>query len=166
MGTTSTIVTVKQRIVTLLSAALSSSSPDGGQVPVTYAWPGPNTGREAVFLGRHPELDDIRVDSNHDIPTMVAGRKQRQEDYNIPVTVWTFRPDLDASAAETCEVRAFVLMDEVEDVLADDPTLGLNATTNTINWARTAAIGTTLFPFERGWACELIVQLNVNARLQ
>lgn len=166
MATHSTVVTVKRKIVDLLNYQLASAAPDGSAVPVTYAWPGPETGAEAVFLGRHPDLDDIRVDTDHDIPTMVAGRKQRQEEYTVPLTVWTFRPDLDAGAAETCETRAFALMAEIEDVFADDPTLGLNRTDVTINWARTDGWTSTLFPFQKGWACELTVRVAVSARLQ
>lgn len=160
----STVPTVKKQIVTKLTTALATAGEDDSQIPVTYAWPGPSTQHEAVFLGRHPDLDDIRLDVTHEIPTVKAARKQRSETYEIPMTVWTFRPDLDAKGAETCETRAFAILDPIEDVFADDPTIGLAATV--VNWVRVARIASTLFPFHKGWACELVVTVEVQARLQ
>lgn len=154
MATTSTIPSVKAKLVELLSADLS--------VPVTYCWPGPNTGQQAVFLGRHPELDDIRIDGTQEIPTIKAGRRQRQEQYTVPVTVWTFRPDLDASAGATAEAEAFTIAGQVEDVLADNWTLGLGPAVHKVS---VSDVGSTLFPFMKGWACELVLTLEVNARL-
>ena len=154
MGTTSTIPAVKAKLVELLGDALS--------VPVTYCWPGPNTGQQAVFLGRHPELDDIRIDGQQEIPTIKAGRRQRQESYTVPITVWTFRPDLDASAGAVAEAEAFVLAGHVEDVLADNWTLGLGPQVHKVS---VDTVGSTLFPFQKGWACELVLTLDVAARL-
>lgn len=162
MALVSTVATVKQQLVTQLTSKLASAGPSGGQVQVAYAWPGPSTANESVFCGRHPELDDIRLDVNHDIPTIKAGRKARQENYEIPLTVWVFRPDLSADGAQTCEARAFALLDPIEDLFADDPTIGLGTT---VQWVKVDRIASTLWPFERGWACELIVTLDVAARL-
>lgn len=164
MATVSTIPTVKARIVTVLTAATTTSGPDGGALQVTYAWPGPNTlEHEAIFLGFHPALRDIRLDADHDIPTIKAGRKQRQENYTIPMTIWTFRPDLDADEAATAEARAFTLLGLVEDEFADDVNIGLaNAV---IHHLQVESISTTLFPFETGWACALEVDVTVRARL-
>ena len=154
MGTTSTIPTVKAKLVDLLGAALP--------VPVTYCWPGPNTAQKAVFLGRHPELDDIRIDGQQEIPTIKAGRRQRQEQYSVPITVWTFRPDLDASAGAIAEQEAFELAGHVEDVLADNWTLGLGPAVHKVS---VDDVASTLFPFQKGWACELVVTVEVAARL-
>ena len=154
MATVSTIPTVKAKLVELLAAALD--------VQVSYCWPGPSTSHKAVFLGRHPELDDIRIDGQQEIPTIKAGRKQRQETYVVPVTCWTFRPDLNATAGATCEAEAFSIAGDVEDVLADNVTLGLGPA---VHRAFIADVASTLFPFERGWACELLIQVEVTARL-
>jgi hypothetical protein len=152
---TSTVPTVKARLVTLFDAALT--------VPVTYAWPGPETADECVFLGPHPSTADIRIDLSSQIPTIKAGRKQRQEEYVVRVTVWSFRPELTPVDAQTCEERAFALAAEVEDVLADDPRLGLAA--GAIQYAEVDSIASTLFPFKSGWATELAIDIRVRARL-
>lgn len=161
MATTSTIPTVKAGLVTLFTTALATASLTDGQVPVTYAWPGPNTGPEAVFFGPHPETADIRIDATHDIPTIKAGRKQRQENYTLRCTVWTFRPDLTAAGAQTVETQACALAGLLEDELADDVQGGISA----VQWIKVTLIAPTLFPFEKGWACELGLDLDVQARL-
>lgn len=155
MALHSTVPTVKAQLVSLIDAALI--------VPVTYAWPGPEAAAECVFLGPHPQTADIRLDVSSEIPTIKAGRKQRQEDYTVRVTVWSFQPELTSEDAATCELRAFTLAGEVEDVLADDPRLGLAV--GVIQFSEVASIASTLFPFKSGWACELAIDVNVHARL-
>lgn len=154
MATTSTIPMVKAKLVELLEVALD--------VPVTYCWPGPNTAQKAVFLGRHPELDDIRIDGQQEIPTIKAGRRQRQEQYMVPITIWTFRPDLDASEGQVAEAEAFEVAGQIEDVLAEIWTLGLGPAVHKVS---VDGVGSTLFPFQKGWACELVLTLEVTARL-
>lgn len=161
MATVSTIPAVKAQLVSKIRTALATSSQDGGQVQTSYAWPGPDSEHESVFLGRHPELDDIRVDANHQIPTLKAGRKQRQESYSIPVTVFVFRPDLSPDGAQTCETQGFSILDDIEDVLADDPQIGLTS----IQWATAGDIQALLWPFQSGWASEIVLSVNVEARL-
>lgn len=155
MSTSSTVPTVKARLVSVLSAALA--------VPVTYAWPGPESEPECVFLGPHPQTADIRLDLSSSIPTIKAGRKHRQEDYTVRVTVWSFRPELTSVDAAACEQRAFELAAEVEDILADDPRLGLGA--GVIQLAEVDSVASTLFPFQSGWATELAIDIAVRARL-
>ena len=153
MATTSTVITVKKALVTLLDTELS--------VPVTYAWPGKATQSEAVFLGPHPETSDVRIDVESQIPTMKAGRKQRAESYTVRITVWVFRPDLNVEGAEECETRAFELFSSIEDVLADDTSLG----STDVQLASIERFSSTLFPFASGWACELGIDVQVEARL-
>lgn len=155
MATTSTVPAVKAKLVELIDAALD--------VPVTYAWPGPETAAECVFLGPHPQTADIRLDLDSEIPTLKAGRKQRQESYRVRVTVWSFRPELTVADAAECELRAFEMAGEIEDVLADDPRLGLGV--GVIQSAEVESIASTLFPFNAGWACELGIDVAVRARL-
>jgi len=154
MGTTSTIPAVKKKMVELFGAALP--------VPTFYAWPGPSTPPRCVFLGRHPELDDIRIDGQSEIPTIKAGRKQRQETYQVPITVFSFRPDLDPSGAALCESDAFDIASHVEDVMADNVTLGLSPGVHRVS---VETVASTLFPFQKGWACELVLTADVTARL-
>lgn len=161
MATTSTVPTVKTRLVTKITTALNNAAVGGGQIPVFYAWPGADAEPECVFLGPHPATADIRLDISHDIPTIKAARKQRQEDYTVRVTVWTFRPELSADGAEECETRAFVILGHIEDELADDTKLGLTGRLV----LKVTSIASTLFPFSSGWACELGVDVSVSARL-
>lgn len=163
MSTTSTIPTVKAQLVTVFTSALATASTSGGQVQVSYAWPGTDNDPEAVFLGYHPGLRDIRLEAVSEIPTIKAGRKQRQEEYQIPVTIWTFRPDLSADGASTVEAQAFTLLGHLEDELADDPQIGLAQ--GIIHWARLGDYSTTLWPWQKGWACELVFEVNIEARL-
>lgn len=161
MATTSTVPTVKAGLVDLFTPALATASLSGGQVPVTYAWPGPATLPECVFLGPHPNAADIRLDLSSEIPTIKAGRKHRQEEYRVRVTVWCWRPDLTADGAEAVELQAFTLAGLLEDELADDPTGGLAV----VQAIKVDTLASTLFPFEKGWACELSMDLEVRARL-
>lgn len=153
---TSTIPTVKAQMVTRFATALA--------VPFTYSWPGPTTADRCGFLGPHPATADIRLDATQQIPTIKAGRKQRQEDYTVRVTVWSFRPDLNVEAAATCEADAFAIFDSIEDVLADDPRIGLAPTV--VQYLAVESVASTLFPFNGGWACELAADVAVKARLQ
>ena len=156
MALTSTVATVKAQLVTKITTALDP-------IPVTYAWPGSSTMPKCVFLGPHPETADIRLDLSSSIPTVKAGRQQRQEEYTVRVTVWTFRPDLTSKDAATCETEAFAVLADIEDVLADDPRIGL--TPAVVQYLEVTSVASTLFPFVGGWACELAIDVAVKARL-
>ena len=155
MSTHSTIPTVKAQMVTRYSAVLS--------VPVTYAWPGKETESECVFLGPHPATADIRLDASSQIPTIKADRKQRQEEYVVQGTVWSWRPDVTVQDAAICEARAFEMFESIEDVHADTPRIGLAPTV--LQSTEITGSSSTLFPFQSGWACELSFNVTVKARL-
>lgn len=161
MGTNTTAVDVKQQLVTNLTSALATASRTGGQLQVFYAWPGPQCPEEAVFLGPHPETADIRLEADNEDPTLKAGRRQGQEQYDVIVTSWQFRPDLSADGAETCEVRAGDVYDLIYDEIVDDHTLGLSS----IQRTEITGFESTLFPFQSGWACEWRTTVTVHARL-
>ena len=156
MATTSTVPTVKAQLVTKITTAITP-------IPAYSAWPGPKTPPKCVFLGPHPETADIRLDLSSSIPTIKAGRKQRQEEYTVRVTVWTFRPDLTTVDAQTCETEAFAVLADIEDELADDPRIGLGVAV--VQFLEVTSVASTLFPFQAGWACELAVDIAVRARL-
>lgn len=163
MATTSTVPTVKAQLVTKFATALATASRSSGQVPVTYAWDGPDTQPECVFLGPNPQTADLRLDLSHDIPTIKAGRKHRAENYTVRATVWQWRPDLSSGSAATVESAAFTIAGLLEGVLADDPLIGLASTV--VQWVKVESVASTLFPFQKGWACELAMDLEVSARL-
>jgi hypothetical protein len=166
VSTHSTVPTVKAQIVSNLVALRDDPDTPAAElagVSITYAWPGPATTSRAVFLGPHPELADIRLDLTSAVPTIKAGRKQRQEDYPVRVTVWEFRPDLTSDGAQACEDAAFDVAGVIEDQLADDPTLGLAQ--GVVQYLTVESLASTLFPFQKGWACELAIDVRVRARL-
>lgn len=154
MSTTSTLPAVKAGLVAKFKANTS--------VAVTYAWPGPESEHEAIFFGRHPQSQfSSPTRGEHEIPNLKAGRKQRSETYELELTIWVFRPDLDPTQAETCEKRAFEIAKVVENVLADDPTAGLTD----VQWITVGPWVSDLQPFQPGWACDLVTTLSVQARL-
>ena len=154
MTAISTVPAVKQAIVTKLR--------DVSDVPVDYCWPGPSTKPRHIFLGRHPELDDVRIDGRQEVPTIKAGRKQSQEVFELPVTHWSFRGDLTPDAGAEVESGAFEMAEDLRTLVAEDWTLGLSPQVQRVSVVDTAS---TLFPFQKGWACELVVTLEVHARL-
>lgn len=161
MAGTSTVPTVKAQLVDVVTAALTGAGEV--EVPVTYAWPGKSTLPECVFLGPHPETADIRLDRSSQIATIKAGRKHRQENYTVRLTIWSFRPELEPADAQECEERAFELLAPIEDALAGDARIGLPPAT--VQKAEIADTASTLFPFKSGWACELAIDIAVDARL-
>lgn len=161
MPSSSTLPAVKAQLVTLLSSALASSGVSGGAVPVQYAWT-PDAEDEMVFLGRRDEDGPTWVSRmTHDIATIKAGRKHRDENYTVELTVWTYRPDVAPSEANEVDARAFELVEEVENVLADDPRLGLDS----IQWAKVAEINAVGRAISGGWVVEAVISIEVRARL-
>lgn len=98
-----------------LLAALQAR-PALAQVQVAYSHPGDTVDHEAIYLG------ELRGDSN--IPVIRAARKKREERYALDVwfDVAAVGPD-----AQTASERAWALFGELEDLLAEDPTVGLPA---------------------------------------
>lgn len=161
MSSSSTLPQVKAQLVTLLTTALATSGVGGGQVPVAYAW-SPDAEDEMVFLGRRDEDGPTWTSRmTHDIATIKAGRKHRDENYTVELTVWTYRPDVAPADANEVDARAFELVEEVENVLADDPRLGLDS----ILWAKVAEIVPTGRAHAGGWVVEAVVVIEVRARL-
>lgn len=165
MATTSTLPAVKAQLVSRLTTLLATTGVGGTPIPVTYAWPGTDARHEAVYLGRHPEFVANPLAATGtikaDLASIKAGRKYRDESYDIEATIWSFRPELDAKDAATAEARAFVILGVLEDLLADTPQIGLT----TIRHAVLGDVGAALVPFETGWASVLIPSITVTARL-
>lgn len=107
MATSSTVPAVKQALVALLAAALPSTQ-------VSYGRPADSMlTRSCVWLGRAAGADRV--------PVMSAGRKTREQTYSVTVFVWVAKP---RGTVEEAETEAHVLLTEVGDALADDPSLG------------------------------------------
>lgn len=149
MPTTTTVPDFLAALVPLISAALPN-------VQVTEVWPGPNAqDTEMVFLGDVVENWDV------EIPTMKAGRKQRQESYDVTVEAWVAKPgELREESATTARTRAIEIIDAIDDLLADTPEIIAD-----IQHARLTGRGATLVPFDKGWACQATAVISVAARL-
>lgn len=149
MPTTTTVPDFLTALVPLLVAALPG-------VKVTEAWPGPEAqSDEMVFLADSVDNWDV------EIPTMKAGRKQRQESYDVTVEAWVGKKgELRAASATAARTRAIELIDAIDSLLADDPEVIAD-----IQHARLTGRGATLVPFEQGWACQATATISVAARL-
>jgi hypothetical protein len=149
MPTSPTVATVKTGLVTQLTTKLATAGSDGGQVQVSYAWPGPDTKPESVFFGTSSSTGfDSDTTADYTIPLMKAGRKPRDETYDLPLTVWVFRGDLNRQGLPSVETRAFVLVGLITDVFVDDPQAGQG-----VLWFEGSRIESRLVPFQTGWAC-------------
>lgn len=146
MGT-STAPTFRAALLAALQAR-----PALAQVPTHYAHPLDTIEHEAVYLG------EIRGDSR--IPVLAAGRKKREERYTLDVWI-----DVAATGpdAQTASERAWDLFGELEDLLAEDPTVGLPAPFRAVLTDYTE----TLMADEsrRGWGSLLRAGVEVENRL-
>ena len=149
MSTTTTVPAFLAAFVPLLQAALPG-------VKVTPVWPGPEAqGDEMVFMSDSVDNWDV------EIPTMKAGRKQRQESYDITVEAWVGKKgELREASATAARARAIELIDAIDDMLADDPEV-----IPAVQHARLTGRGATLVPLEKGWACQATATIEVAARL-
>jgi len=147
VATRSTAPTFRAALLAALQARPALSA-----VPVTYSHPGDARENEAIYLGE--------VRGSSDIPTIRAARKARQERYTLDVWI-----DVDAVGpdAQTASERAWTLYGELEDILADDPSVGLPAPF----WAVLGDFTETLMFDEarRGWGSLLRAGIDVEARL-
>lgn len=155
MATTSSLPSVKAALLALLTTEFS-----GTDVSVSYAWTGANL-PQAVYLGRREDVPTWTSVIDSDIATIKAGRKWRDENYTIELTAETWRSDVRPEDAAEVDAQAFTFIAEVEDVLANDPKLGLTS----IQWAKVRTIEVTGRVDGSGWVVVALITLEVRARL-
>lgn len=111
MATRSTAPTFRAALLAALQAR-----PALAAVQVTYSHPGATLDTDSVYFGE--------TRGSMDVPVIRGGRKKREERYTLDVwfDVAAVGPD-----AQTASERAWSLFGELEDVLADDPSVGLEA---------------------------------------
>lgn len=134
-----------------LLAALQAK-PALSQVQTSYSHPGDAREDESIYLG------ELRGSS--EVPVLRASRKKREERYTLDVWI-----DVDAVGpdAQTASERAWALFGELEDVLADDPSVGLAAPFRAVLGDFTE---TLMFDeSRRGWGSLLRAGVDVEARL-
>lgn len=144
MATTSRTVAIKQRLVSLVAAALPG-------VQVVYGFPGDALEREAIYTGK------ARVDST--IPSSKAGRKIREEVVTVDVVIAVQDPDGDY---ESAEARALVLLAAVEDVLANDVTLG---SLDGVQWASLGSFELTPVAWDHASGAVIVAEVETHCRL-
>lgn len=125
-------------------------------VQVSAAWPGPDVNdEEMLFIG------DAVTEWTSGIASMKVGRQQRAEEYSVNVEAWVAKPGaLRADSAGEARTRAIQIVDAVDSLLADDPTL-----TMPVIVAEVSDRAATLVPFGTGWACQATATIRVQARL-
>lgn len=146
MPTNSTIPAVRNQLVALLKARPALSG-----LQIEAHWP-VQIEDESVHCG------EVRASST--IPVMTAGRKRREEDYELDVWIVAGAPGQIAAQAEA---RAQALFVELEDIVANDPSLGgaagstLRVTLDSYEW-RTG-------PDDEGYGSTIKAVLGCKARL-
>ncbi|HVV37587.1 MAG TPA: hypothetical protein VHC63_13340 [Acidimicrobiales bacterium] len=139
---------VKAALVALLSANGALAG-----VQISQGYPGESfIEREAIYTDR--------VTGRHEIANIKAGRKQRDENYALTLVV-SVVSDAPEDVADV-ETRAFVLLQEIEDTLADDPSLG---NVDGVVHAVAGQFRELADPTTNGAACVIEFEVEVNARL-
>ena len=149
MATVSTVPAVMEA---LYQAFAASSELTG--VQVSESWPGGDGLRDkALFLG------NVRSTDIH-IPVSRAVRVVREELYSVDVHAQAAFAGTNAKAArESC----FAMYAAVEDVIANNPTLGVNGLIKAVPHAYELQTGLT---DSGGWIAFLRIEIEVQARLQ
>lgn len=144
MPTTTTFPACKAALASLMDAATA--------VQVARRWPGPTTEAEGIYLG------DVR--GRMDIDSVKEGRKYRIEEYTVEVICQAYRAALTPTDAAAADLRAGELFAVLENVCANDTTLG-----GVVRWAYPETFATELVVFERGLAVRLTAGVAVTAYL-
>lgn len=172
MATSSQYVAAKSGLLTLVQAKLADSATAAelsalgvNDAKAFYAWPGGDASRNCIFLGAHPDLvpNPLLASAPFDSedPVMKAGRRQRQQEFDIEITCWAFCTDLTPSGAAIADSRGEALFNIVDDVVADNVKLGLA----TIQGAEMRTGNPSLVAFDRGWASVFRPVVRIDSRL-
>jgi len=156
MATTSTVPAVKGALLAQLTTAAAGIATAANPVQVTYSNPGDKRIAGNIYLGKtHGGRNDFAVMRN--------GRKKREEEYWQAVEFEFHRGGDYGDAAETAALAAFALL---EDLIANDPQLGLGATEPTLRaLVSDYEMGTNFDMMREGWTTKLVASVNVKVRL-
>lgn len=142
---TSSIPRVKARLVERLDAA----EWPGDRPQVTYGWPRDEQ-RELVAV--------VGTSERSEQTTAALGGRSRNEDYGLQVIITVQNPGLTQQQATE---RAFELLGVVEDVLRDDPTLGLGG----LFVAEIDQPDLREAPAAEGYVAQVLARVRVRARI-
>ncbi len=155
MATTSTVPAVIASLVTDLNAAFTGAL---AGVKAYEAWPGPDAVPQMLVFGEITWEDYV-------IPTIKAGRKQRQEDWEVAFEVWVVGVDgTSPTTPAAARDKAFAILAAAENLLAADVTAGTDF--NTVQWVQIRPKTAGPHTFEKGWAYIITGVFVTAARLQ
>jgi hypothetical protein len=120
-------------------------------VDIQYSW-SENIGNRAIYTG------DAR--GEHSVAALRAGRKTRNERLTFDVIIDVTTPGDDQVQAD---LAAAELAGAVEDLVADDPSLG--AAEHGVQAVTVAEYESTAFLAEHGRGCRIRLGLSLTARL-
>lgn len=146
---TSTAPTVRAALIAALAAR-----PGLAGVAVTYLWQGDADTQEAIYLGK-------TIITNNWV-TLRSGRKTREETQRIELHIRSLKPTDWGPVAET---RAFAMIAEVEDLVADDPAIGLSDTLPTLRLIVADMVVTPVLLDPSGIGAEATLFLEAHNRL-
>jgi hypothetical protein len=150
MAVHSTVPTVMAALSAAFVAAQGTSLLG---VQIAESWPGGDTLKNsALFLG------DVQSTDLH-IPVSRSVRVVREENYTVDVHAQCAAPGASATPARTA---VFAIYFAVEDILANNPTLGVDGVIKCIPSAYTMRTGLDDLG---GWLAFMKLQLAVQARL-
>lgn len=143
---TSTVPTVKEQLVTILSAAQGLAG-----VQVVRGHPGNEIENETVIVAA--------ARGNQEYAAIMAGRQQRDESYTVDVICSVVVVGTLAEAEE----RAYTIAAVVQETITDDPHLGLGS--GVISWAAPGEFSDNTARTDVGMLAEVLVRVDVAARL-
>lgn len=152
--TSSTVPAIKQQLVTLMQASplLGQATPP---IQVTYnAKAADAVEREVLYF--------VGTEITEGFAAVRAGRKKRDETYTLRLQIRACKP---AQAGDEAEARAFVLLSAVEDIIANDPQLGLQNSTTPVDKCEIVRAVAGVDPQGTGWDGLITVWIEVRARL-
>lgn len=138
-----TVPAVRAALVARLTALLPGT-------PVFYGHPGRNV--PAVFVAVADTADGVGREQR----TLPLRRESsRTESYDLRLVVWCLTGDHDAQQQVT--EQAWALVDQIDDDLRREPTLG-----GVVQWALPTSYADQDFLLNEGRAAEVLVLVNVN----
>lgn len=155
MATTTVIPTVAAALKTQLTSAVSSLTYEGVAPVVFDAFPAQFTGQDYIVIG------DV-LEGRHEYVTMKSGRKPREESYLQRVHFMSTRGGSESTPARTA---ALAMLNTLENMMADDPAIGLTAIPTLRLNAQEFTLNTIHEAATMGWRVTITVDVLVQARL-
>lgn len=149
--TTSVAPAVLDALLTLVNATFEEP------VKAFETWPGFKSGAQMLVLG---EVEW----SNYEIATVKAGRKQRQENFDIGWEIYVLgQAGTTPANAGPARSRAFELLEVIEDLAANDVTAGLTGIR--VQHIQLRPGEASARKFNEGWGYRIAGSWAIDARL-